>query len=166
MKYALTIIVIIILLIFPQKAYCSDSIQISHMEYDADGSHSWKAEYIEINDDSYLFERVEIALYYLINRHSGGNSYPYGENIDILSLSYSYGCITVDLSEEFNGYGGGSFLEQVYLAQIAKTLLDMEGIEKVTLLVDGLLANTAEGIAVKEVISWQELMDGKIVSTE
>ena len=164
MKYIFTIILLLLLLLFPQKAYCGENISLSFIEYDDLGNFNWRSVTTDISPAPHIRARLENTLNTLFT-YQGKNIYTYPENISVRSIHYLFGCVTLDLSPEFNNFGGGSSLEGIYLGQIVKTLLDIEGVEKVTLLVDGLTGNTPEGIVVKEVYSWQELTEGKIMNT-
>ena len=165
MKYILPLILFLLILIFPQKAYCSENLTLSLVEYNDLGELSWHVAQAALPPSNHMRARVEGSLAALLN-YEAQNVYTYPKNISILSVHYLFGCVSIDLSADFNDFGGGSMVEQIYLAQIVKTLLDIEGVEKVTLLLDGLIGNTAEGIAVKEVYSWQELMEGKMTNTD
>lgn len=164
MKYILSILVTAALLIFPQRVYCtdilkngvnSDYLKISFVEYDyLYGNHWFSEKYIEIGPHRHLFAKVETALGALFSLDLP-NGFPYPEGIQIVDIYYIHGHLTVAFSEEFAGFGGGSMLERIYLGQILKTLLNIDGVEKVSI-----KADTPEGIRIKERCSWYELMDG------
>jgi len=165
MKFLWAIIMILIILLFPQKAYCGHSSALSYIKYDALGDLSWYTVENSLPNAPHIKMRIESSLTSLFNGNYPG-TYTYPENISVLSINYLFGHISINLSGEFGNFGGGSMLETIYLTQIVKTLLDIEGVEKVTLLVDGLTGNTPEGIVIKEVSSWQELTEGIIMKTE
>ena len=164
MKYILPLILLILTLLFPQKAYCNENLTLSLVEYNELGELNWRSVEAAPLSSSHIRARIESTLKALL-AYEAQNVYIYPQNISILSIRYLFGCVSIDLSDDFNDFGGGSMVEQIYLAQIVKTLLDIEGVEKVTLLIDGQIGNTTEGIVIREVNSWQELMEGKIMST-
>jgi len=163
MKYILAILTLILVLLFPQKAYCGENIDLSFVEYDNTGRFFWHV--VELEEPSpHIRGRIENALNSLFT-YQADNIYAYPENISILSIHYLYAHVIVNLSAEINNFHGGSMVETIYLGQIIKTLLDIKGIEKVTLLIDSLSGNTPEGIVIKEVSSWQGLMEGITTNT-
>jgi len=142
------------LLLFPQRAYCAGAVKISFVEYDEYGNHWFLEKYVELGVHGHLFARVETALNALFSLELP-NIFPYPKGIEIVDIYYKHGHLTVAFSDEFGNFSGGSMLERIYLGQVLKTLLNIEGVEKVSI-----IADTPEGISIKESVSWHELMYG------
>jgi len=144
------------LVMFPQRAYCAQSLAISFVEYDDEGGHSLSRQLVEPESHKHLFMAVNAVLDALFSLDLP-NTYPYPEGIQVLSTHYIRGHLTVTVSDEIAAFGGGSMLERIYLGQMLKTLLDIEGVERVSI-----IANTPEGISVRESGCWRELMNGVV----
>jgi len=154
LKYILPILVAATLFIFPQRAYCANALKVSFVEYDEYGNLWFAEKFLEPDSHRHLFAKVDTALGALFSLGLP-NTFPYPEGIQIIDIHYMHGHLTVAFSDEFGDFGGGSMLERIYLGQVLKTLLNIEAVEKVTI-----IANTPEGISVSGSSSWHELMDG------
>lgn len=162
MRFLLPILVIAALLLFPQRVYCAENVNVSFIKYDAYGEHRLVQRSIEpaMRAHNHIFSRANAALSYLFAL-AGPGVYTYPEGIQILDMHYLRGHLSITLSDEFAGFGGGSALERIYLGQILKTLLELDGVEKVSI-----MANTPEGLNVRENNSWHELFIGILMVHE
>jgi len=141
-----------VLFLFPQRVYCAETITISFIEFDEEGNNSFSQKEAPPGLHNHLFAQVNTALEALFSLDLT-NIYPYPEGVKITGLHYLRGHLSVALSDEIAAFGGGSMLERIYLGQILKTLLHLEGVEVVSI-----IANTPEGIRVQNSSCWYELM--------
>jgi len=158
LKYIiLPILVIAVLLLFPQRVYCASNVNISFIEYDEYGNHWFSRMEIPINSRLHIYEQTNAALSYLFALDKP-TIYPYPSGIHLIETHYIEGYLAVFLYIPHASFGG-SMLERIYLGQILKTLLDLDGVEKVSI-----IADTPKGLNVREKRSWHELFYG-IVAT-
>ena len=147
---------IVVLLLFPQRVYCAGSLErpeISFIEYDECGNHWFSQKEIRTDSRVHLFARVNAVLGYLFALDEP-NIYPFPEGVQIQRKHYLRGHLTVEIYFPEASFGG-SMLERIYLGQILKNLLSLDGVEKVSI-----IADTPGGLNVREKSSWQELFDG------
>jgi spore germination protein GerM len=156
MKCYFTILLIVLLLIFPQRVYCSElsstEYDIHRIFFDENGENHWFLERITVcgNDVLVVAEEVLNTLF----KDSCVNTYSYPEGTVILNASLLEGHITVDISPEIRAYGGG-YTENILVNQIIRTLFGLPGVSKITLLVDGRTGGFPEGTVVDGVESYE-----------
>ena len=155
MKFILPFLVIVILLLFPQRVYCAENLKINFIEYDEYGNHWFSQKGIGVSSRAHLFARVNATLYYLFALDYD-NIYPYPSGIRMRRAHYLQGHLTVELYIPKASFGG-SMLERIYMGQILKNLLSLDGVDKVSI-----AADTPEGLNVREKSSWLELFYGII----
>ena len=155
MKYILPILVIVLLLLFPQRVYCAQRLTISFIEYDGYGSHWFSQKEVPADSYLHLFARANAVLDYLFALDKP-NIYAYPDGIQILRTHFLRGHLTVELYIPQASFGG-TMLERIYLGQILKNLLGLDGVDRVSI-----IADTPEGLNVHEMCSWYELFDGII----
>ena len=160
MKYILPVILSAILLLLPQTLYCSDSLNVRYIVYDDEGGHTFRQKPVDLPPYASLFTRVNTVLSALFSLDMP-DIYPYPEGVQVLRLHYIRGHLTVTLSDEIAAFGGGTMLERIYLGQILKNLLYIDGVDVVSI-----KANTPEGLSVREGTCWSELLYGIILQSE
>jgi len=145
--------VIVLLLLFPQRVYCAEYIEINFIEFDELGSH-WFS-YIEIPSDSetHISVRANVALNYLFVLDKP-NIFPYPPGIQVLNIHLIECHLIASLYIPAGSYGG-TMLERIYLGQILKTLLNLDGVSRVSI-----IADTPEGLNIREERIWAELFYG------
>jgi len=157
MKYILPVLVIILLLIFPQRVYCAEQhIEVNFIKFDEYGNHWFEQKKIPATPEAHTSIHANTALNYLftLDKH---NIFPYPQGVHVLSIHFTECHLVVSLYFPKGSYGG-AMLERIYLGQILKTLLNLDGIERVSI-----IADTPEGLIVREESSWRPLLYGIIV---
>ena len=158
MRFILPIVVIIMLLLFPQRAYCADDInwmKISFVEFDEYDNHWFSYIKMPLNPQVCTACQAISATNYLLALEKP-NIYPYPYDIQVLGAFYRNGHISIHIYIPKGAYGG-TMLERIYLGQILKTLLNINGVEKVSIISDA-----PEGLYVREETSWHGLFAGII----
>ena len=155
MRFILPILVVVVLLLFPQRVYCAEYIEVNFIQFDECGNH--RLEYLKIPPEpqAHVTARANAALTYLFALDKP-NTFPYPEDTHVLSIRLTECHLTVSLYIP-QGSFGGSMLERIYLGQILKTLLNLDGVSKVSI-----IADTPEGLNVREKSAWAELFHGII----
>ena len=158
MRFILPILVIIMLLLFPQRVYCADNInemKISFVEFGEYDNHWFSYVKMPLNSQMLKSCQAIAATNYLLALDKP-NIYPHPSDIHLLDAFYRNGHLSIHIYVPKGSYGG-TMLERIYLGQILKTLLNINGVEKVSI-----IADTPEGLNVRAQTSWYELFAGII----
>ena len=151
--------------IFSVVTSCNTFAQqgFSYITYDGKGE-VWVREILEdvkLKDDESVSVDTGLCEYANVifsNLFSCENAYFIPENIKILNIYDMKGHLILDVSLDINKYGG-TYYEKRLATQIIRNALDIDGINKVTLLIDGKLQALNEGTTIEEETFWRELTE-------
>jgi spore germination protein GerM len=135
---------------FPQRVFAKTNRVhfINYEQYTLE--EIWTTKYFK----SYAYkeeERIKAIINYFFKNES--NLYtPAG--VRVISVSLKEELLILDVTPNINNYGG-TFFELALKKQLLKTSLDIDGVKKVTLLINGELKPLAEGTIIEEETCWQ-----------
>ena len=107
-------------------------------------------EYIEVNDNLSFEEQITYAINYFFS--SPNNQY-IPSNVSVLSVVVNDDELILNVTEDIQNYGG-TFYEKALVEQLLETTLSIEGINKVTLLIEGESKPLTEGTEINSATSW------------
>jgi spore germination protein GerM len=142
------IILILLLFIFPQRVYAKE-LNAFYIAYDEENEAYFYKESLELKDE--ITEKSICLIFNMLFKGTeNANLYKFPEGTRALSADIKDDLLTLTVSSEILNYGGGSFYETILRDQIVKTALDIEGVGKVTLLIDNQTNALVEGLIIKE----------------
>lgn len=142
------IILILLLFIFPQRVYAKE-LNAFYMAYTEEKEAFFYKESLELGNEI-TDKSICLIFNMLFKGTENAFIYKFPEGTKALKASLKGDLLTLTVSSEILNYGGGSFYETMLRDQIVKTALDIEGVRKVTLLIDNQTSALVEGMIIKE----------------
>ncbi len=144
LKLKLLLFVIALILIFPQKVKAANSnYVIYYYKYDSQGDAYWVSQPFLPPSKKLSHERI---IYLMLKEFFESESYNITcEGTKLLGIAFEDGHLTINVSKEIADYGGGTYYENCLRNQIIKTGTSIEGVDKVSLLIEGKLNYLPEG---------------------
>lgn len=100
---------------------------------------------VSVADMEFAGESPEILVKQLLDENADGSLFSeMPDSADLLKCSTDYGILTLDFSESFTDYGGNA-REEGILKQLAYTVRQVEGINRMKILVEGRKVELPEG---------------------
>ncbi len=152
-RLKLAVVVIILIFIFPQKVKAAEAGLVIKFKTE---NGIIKTEYEEIKILG-NFTPNERAYLIFCNLFLPENEFV-PEGTRLLSTMIICDTLYVNVSSEIKNYGG-IYYEKHLMAQIVRTGLEINGVDKVTLLIDGEISLLNEGSLLYKATKYEELMD-------
>lgn len=137
---------IILFLVTSSNVYAGGMQNFFYIKYDGE-KEVWVEEELNLGDVDTEYEKAYVVISNLFSVE-GTSFIP--KDIKILDTYLLEDCIVLNVSKDINNYGG-TYYEKRLIAQIVKNILGIEGVNKVTLLIDGEDVSLNEGIFIREV---------------
>jgi spore germination protein GerM len=160
MKYIIILIMIALLLCFPQRAHAVNTHNAYYLIFDDQGVNSWVFTPGINGQDT---EDIASGLLHELFSIDRADAYAYPEGTGLLSAYMTNGHLALDITLGNRGYGG-AYIERVYILQMLRTVLSLDTVSSVTITVDGDIHGFCEGTVVREVVSWLEWTEGVLTS--
>lgn len=142
-KNIIFLILIAILFAFPQKAH-AENYRVHYMAFDQENESIWITNNITIEGRT-KNEEIKLLFNILFIGSAGyPETYRFPKGTNALKATLTGDSLNLCVSPEILNYGG-SFHEQMIRSQIIKTALDIEGVNKVSLYINGEQPFLAEG---------------------
>ncbi len=147
MKLKIKLFLVLLLIAFPQTAHADTTHNVYYLESDVLGNDIMTCKPYEFEGDFSDRDIAYILFYNLFDKSP--NYIPEGTHLlDVSLLDHQ---LVLNVSHEMLSYGGGCYYETCLIKQILCTAFDIEGVNDVTLLVDGSLCYFPEGSLIYKV---------------
>lgn len=155
MQLKITILVIMlgILFLFPERVQAGQNGHLHYYSPDGKGGLVWVEEEMGPDERAAAEERAFILFQaFFEGEHVGFVP----DGVRLLNVQSKNGVLYVDVSREILAYGG-SYYERCLISQIVRTALDMDGVDSVTLLIEGEVCALAEGSFIDGESKWTDM---------
>lgn len=156
-KYKFIIFMVILIYSFPFRVYAKNW-SLNFLAFDNYGTSYWVKEEISFDSCLSIEEKAEHLFNKLFSESIRENTYNFPKSISINSIIFIDDLLVLDVSEEILNYNGGSYNELILKSQIVKTALNIEGINRITLLIEGDIAQFKKGLLIYEISVWEDII--------
>ena len=149
------IVAMLLIYIFPVNVFAYEDVwTASFLAFDSKGQSYWTSENIVFDGNLSKEDKTKYIFTRLFKDSNKENVYTFPKGIEIYDVKFKGDLLILNISRDILYYSQGSYYEVILKNKIVKTALGIENINKVTLLIEGELANLSKGSTIYRVSEW------------